>query len=180
MRKVMLTVVGLVGLALLCGSGELVAQTGGATGTGNTVNADATDSRLQGVQTQDTGGSNPGVSFGTSGVGGSGRTANIGMAVGTQSVQALQQEVVQLRQEVAQLRAQLDSANANAGVGGSGQAGVAPSASSSGSADNSGTDSSGTGQQGTVAGGLLRARRCARERLRRRGCVARRLPARLW
>ena len=111
MRKVLLTVVGLAGLALLCGSGEMLAQTQPVPSTGNTVDADAADSRLQGMQTRDTGGSNPGVSFGTSGVVGSGPAGTTTGTTSTSSTsstsgastQALQQEVVQLRQQVAQL-----------------------------------------------------------------------------
>ncbi len=185
MRKVMLAVVGLVGLVLLCGSGELLAQTDTTTNTpntvDNTVDGDAMDTRLQGVPPLDTGGDKTGTTPApTSGVGGSGMGGTAGtagtdtagstgavtsgagqMAGGTgtgteggaQSVLQLQQEVAQLRQEVAQLRAQLDNVTANTGVGGSGQAGVAPSGSQAGATASSSTASSGTAQQGAVAGG---------------------------
>lgn len=196
MRKVLLMVVGLAGLALLCGAGELLAQTDTATNAGNTVGGDASDSRLQGMPTQDTGQGSSGASSATSGVGGSGtvgtsdtsgtsatgatngvsgsaplgtgtagNTGSVssgsaqtagGTTTGTvevqQSVVQLQQDVAQLRQEMAQLRAQLDNMGANTGVGGSGQAGVAPSSSQAGATANSSTSLSGTAQQGAVAG----------------------------
>jgi hypothetical protein len=76
------------------------------------------------------------------------------MAQQSQTVLQLQQEVVQLRQQVTQLRAQLDSANANAGTGGSGQTGVAPSRAPSGTTTaDQGTASTGTAPQGAVVGG---------------------------
>ncbi|MFL5344993.1 MAG: hypothetical protein ACJ8AT_09365 [Hyalangium sp.] len=195
MRNVMLAVVGLVGLVLLCGSGVLLAQSD-TTNPGNAVDADAADSRLQGMSTQGTSEGGLRVSFGTSGVGGSETSSGTGPTSGTggngtvgtsdtagpgatagpgslasgagqtvgaagtgttglsQSVQQLQQEVTQMRQELAQLRAQLDNVSANTGVGGSGQAGVAPSGSSSGAAANPSTASNGTAPQGAaVAGG---------------------------
>ncbi|WP_224247585.1 hypothetical protein [Hyalangium gracile] len=144
MRKVMLTVVGLVGASLLlCGSVELLAQTDTTTEVGTTVGRDATDTRLQGPSggtragttgTSDT--SDPG----TVGTGGAGTASGTGTAAtGTAqttggagpgvaelplSVMQLQQEVAQVRQDVAQLREQLESMNQNMGVGGSGQAGT--------------------------------------------------------
>jgi hypothetical protein len=197
MRKVLLMVVGLAGLALLCGTGELLAQTDTATNAGNTVNGDASDSRLQGMPTRDTGVGSSGASSATSGVGGSGTvgtpetsgtsttgtTSGVGgsgtsgtgtvgstgsvpsgsaqpaggTGTGTaevqQSVLQLQQDVAQLRQELAQVRTQLDNMSTNTGVGGSGQAGVAPSGSQAGATADSSTNSSGTAQQGAVAGG---------------------------
>jgi uncharacterized small protein (DUF1192 family) len=118
MRKVILTVVGLVGLSLLlCGSGELLAQTD-STSAGNTASGNAT-----------------------------------GLTASPQTVQQLQQQVVQLQQEVARLRAQLDSVTASQAVGGSGQAGVAPSGAQAGATSNPGETSSGTAPEGTVAGG---------------------------
>lgn len=168
MQKVMLAVVGLLGLALLCGSGALLAQSD-TTNAGNTVDADAADSRLQGTPAQGTSEGGPAVSFGTSGVGGTGAAGTAGtvasgagqsagaVSTGTagtsQSVEQLQQQVVQLQQEVAQLRAQLANANANTGTGGSGEAGVAPSGAAPEESANSSTASDEMAQPEAVAGG---------------------------
>lgn len=194
MRKVMLTVVGLVGLFLLCGSdAQVVAQTEPMPAPNTPAGWNSTDGWLQGAyqetpeHTSDAAATSGIVTSETpSGVGGSGTsgtsntadTSSVGTAEGTggagtsgtsgtqapgvagatsaatpetgqtaggasiglvelpQSVLQLQREVAQVKQDVAQLRAQLESMNANMGVGGSGQAGIAPSATQ---ADTSGT-----------------------------------------
>jgi hypothetical protein len=168
MRKVMLTVLALVGLFLLCGSDEKVVAQNDTTTPPKPMGWESPDTRLQGAEgteeaTSDTSATSGATTFGTpSGVGGSGTSGTSdtqapGMAGGTgaatpeagqttggastglvelpQSVLQLQQEVAQVKQDVAQLRAQLESLNANMGVGGSGQAGVAPSGAQAGTSD---------------------------------------------
>jgi hypothetical protein len=65
-----------------------------------------------------------------------------------QSVLQLQGEVAQLRQELAQVRAELANVTANTGVGGSGQAGVAPAGAGAGQ----NTPAGGASAQGAVGG----------------------------
>jgi hypothetical protein len=65
-----------------------------------------------------------------------------------QSVLQLQGEVAQLRQELAQVRAELANVTANTGVGGSGQAGVAPA----GAGVEQGSTAGGASAQGAVGG----------------------------
>ncbi len=96
MRKVTLMVVGIAGLSLLlCGSGELVAQTDRTTGTG-------------------------GLDAGATGTEPAAGAAGVSPAELRQSVLQLQSEVAQMRQELAQVRAELANMTANTGVGGSG------------------------------------------------------------
>ncbi len=114
MRKVTLTVVGIVGLSLLlCGSDEVLAQTEG----------------------QATGG------------------AGASTAELRQSVLKLQSDVALLRQELAQVRAELANVTSNLGVGGSGQAGVAPSAVPAGASAAQSTPAGTAPAQDTVSGG---------------------------
>jgi hypothetical protein len=170
MRKVTLTVMGIAGLSLLlCGSGEALAQTDRTAFPPGAPGSDAADSRTQsmtpgggGVGTEGTAPS--GTQAG--GTGGSGTAAaGAGQAAGgagaspadlRQSVLQLQSEVAQLRQELAQVRSELANANANTGVGGSGQAGVAPPAAPTGAGVGQNTQSTaagGSSAQGTVSGG---------------------------
>jgi hypothetical protein len=175
MRDVTLTVLGLAGLSLLlCGSGELLAQTDTAAGSEGTL---GTDTRVQGTTPGDvrvgtSGTASPGTQAeGTAGTGGSG---TLGTGAGEtgggadassvelrQTVLQLQSEVAQLRQDLARVRSELASVTANAGnaaaagpgVGGSGEAGLAPSAAPSGATagqDRAGGD---TAAQGTVSDG---------------------------
>jgi hypothetical protein len=131
MRKVTLTVIGIAGLSLLlCGSGEALAQTGDG-GVGATAVTGAEQA-----------------------AGGAGASP----ADLRQSVLQLQSEVAQLRQELAQVRSELANAAGNTGVGGSGQAGVAPPAAPPGAGATRGQGTplragtaQETGQRGTQA-----------------------------
>jgi hypothetical protein len=163
MRKVTLTVIGLLGLSLLlCGSGEVLAQTDTRAFPPGSPGSDATDSRLQGMPAID-------VDAGTPGTGGAGAVAGgTGQAAGgveassvelRQSVLQLQGEVARLRQELAQVRAELANVTGRnigaggagqAGVGGAGQAGVAPTAAPAGASAQRDTQAGGTDDPGAA------------------------------
>jgi hypothetical protein len=147
MRKVTLTVMGIAGLSLLlCGSGEVLAQTDRTAFPPGAPGSDAADSRVQSM---------------TPGDGGVGAEQAAGGAGASpadlrQTVLQLQSEVARLRQELAQVRAELANTPANTGVGGSGQAGVAPAAAPTGAGVGQNTQDTATGgssAQSTVSGG---------------------------
>jgi hypothetical protein len=136
MRKVTLTVVGIAGLSLLlCGSDEVLAQTDRTASPPGAAGSDAADSRVQATGTEQAAGG-----------------AGASPAELRQSVLQLQGEVAQLRQELAQVRAELANLTANTGVGGSGQAGVAPAAASPGAGEGQNTAADRTSAQGMVSG----------------------------
>ncbi|WP_224369180.1 hypothetical protein [Hyalangium versicolor] len=138
MRNAMLTVVGIVGLVLLCGSAELLAQN---TPTGNTSGAGTSTGTAGGTGTVATGADQT-----TRGAGGD----LVGLP---QSVMELQQQVAQVRQDVAQLRSEVERLNANMAVGGSGQAGVdANSPQGNPLQDTEGSATGGSGTQSTAGG----------------------------
>jgi hypothetical protein len=149
MRKVTLTVVGIAGLSLLlCGSGEVLAQTDRTAFPPGAAGSDAADSRVQVGAEQAAGGAGTAATGTEQAAGGAGASP----AELRQSVLQLQGEVAQLRQELAQVRAELANMNANTGVGGSGQAGVAPAAASPGAGEGQNTAAERTSAQGTVSG----------------------------
>lgn len=135
MRKVTLTVLGIAGLSLLlCGSDEFLAQID-RTGTVD-AGAPVTSSTAATGTEQAAGG------------------AVASPADLRQSVLQLQSDVAQLRQELAQVRAELASVTASTGVGGSGQAGVAPAAGApTGAGARQDTPAGTAPAQGTVSGG---------------------------
>jgi hypothetical protein len=163
MRNVTMAVVGLVGLSLLlCGSGEVLAQTD---------MPDTTDSRVQGTDPGDVRAGGAGTAGGATTAGG----ADASSVELRQTVLQLQSEVAQLRQDLARVRSELasvaassrnaasgtgtsaantDTGTSGTGIGGSGQAGVAASASGPGAPTVSGGD---TSAPGAVSGGPLRA-----------------------
>ncbi|MDY7230306.1 hypothetical protein [Hyalangium rubrum] len=125
MQKVTWTALGVVGLSLLlCGQGETTQS------PSDTVERDATDTRVQGTQPGDARVGVPesappvGMTEGTGGGGAAGATG-AGSVESQRLVLELQSEVARLRQELAQVRAELANATASTGVGGSGQAGGA-------------------------------------------------------
>lgn len=128
MRKVTWTTVGLVALSLLlCGSGELLAQTGTATSPVDPVEGDATDTRVQGTAPGDVRtGPARGAGSEMAGTGGSG-TASAGTDASSadlrRTVLQLQAELGRMRQELAQVRAELAEVSSVVGVGGSGRTG---------------------------------------------------------
>jgi TolA-binding protein len=155
MRKVTLTVVGLLGLSLLlCGSDEVLAQTDTRAFPPGSPGSDATDSRLQGTPSVD-------VDAGTGGAGAvateTGQAAGGAGASSTelqQTVQQLQGEVARLQQELALAREQLANVTRNnTGAGGAGQAGVAPTPTPTGASAGQNTPASGEPGQGAVPGG---------------------------
>jgi len=166
MRNVTLTVLGLAGLSLLlCGSGEVLAQTD-TTAVGSSGTASP---GTQAGGTSSTGGAGA-QAAGASGTGGAGTLATgTGQTTGgadasavelRQSVLQLQSEVAQLRQDLARVRAELANvtastgqATASTGVGGSGQAGLAPSAAPPGPPASQDTSRGDTAAQGAVSGG---------------------------
>jgi hypothetical protein len=154
MRKVTLTVLGLLGLALLlCGSGEVLAQTDTRAFPPGSPGSDATDSRLQGMPSIDmdagTGGSGT-VATGTeqAAVGAGASSAEL-----QQTVLQLQGEVARLQQELAQAQAQLTNMTGNTGAGGAGQAGMAPTAAPTGTSAGQSPPAGGTSGPGAVSGG---------------------------
>jgi len=141
MRKVTLTAIGLLGLLLLCGSREVLAQTDTSAFPPGSPGSDATDSRIQGIPSIDVDAGTPGTaSPGTQSPGMTGTEGAGGVATGTeeaaggadansaalrQYVVQLQGEVARLQQELAQVRSELANvAGRNTGAGGSGQAGA--------------------------------------------------------
>jgi hypothetical protein len=161
MRKVSWTVLGIVGASLLlCGSGELLAQVDTAARPADTVERDATDTRVQGtplgsarVGAQGTGTSptatqspgttgSPGITAapGTGGTAGETDASSLELR---RTVLQLQADLGRMSQELAQVRAELANLSASMGVGGSGQAGT--------QADAQDTATGGSGTQGTAA-----------------------------
>jgi len=133
MRKVTWTTVGLVALSvLLCGSNELMAQTGTARGT----QASGTG----------TGGS------GTASAGTDASSADL-----RRTVLQLQSDLGRMSQELAQVRAELAELNSVVGVGGAGQTGEQGGAQGTGTGGNAaqGTTDRGTGDRGTVGRGSM-------------------------
>jgi hypothetical protein len=154
MRKVTLTVLGLLGLSLLlCGSDEVLAQTDTRAFPPGSPGSDATDSRLQGTPSLDvdagTGGAGT-VSTGTEQAAGGAGTSSAELQ---QTVLQLQSEVARLRQELAQARSQLANVAGNTGAGGAGQAGVAPAAAPPGASAGQSPPAGGDSGQGAVSGG---------------------------
>ncbi len=138
MRKATWTTLGFVVLSvLLCGSGELLAQSDTAVSPADPVERDATDTRVRGTAPGDARVGTPGstVSAAAQGTGGSGgattAAAGTGGATGgtgagsaelRRTVLQLQADMARMSQELAQVRAQLAELNSSVGVGGSGQA----------------------------------------------------------
>lgn len=164
MRKVTWTTVGLVVLSMmLCGSNELLAQqTGTATSPADSVERDATDTRVQGTAPGDAR-TGPAVVRDTStqaqGTGGSGRTGegtDASSAELRRTVLQLQADMAQMSQELAQVRAELANLGAAVGVGGSGQAGGQGGA--QGTAARGSAAAQDTTDRSTVGSGSLPAR----------------------
>ena len=144
MRNVTLTVMGIAGLSLLlCGSGEVLAQTDRTAFPPGAPGSDAADSRVQSMTPGD-----GGVGAGQAAGGAGASPADL-----RQSVLQLQSEVAQLRQELAQVRTELANVTSNTGVGGSGQAGVAPAAAPTGAGAGQNAATGGSSAQGTVSSG---------------------------
>jgi hypothetical protein len=128
MRKATWTTVGLVALSmLLCGSNEVLAQTGTATSPGDPVERDATDTRVRGTAPGDARTGPAGGSGATAaGTGGSG-TASAGTDASSadlrRTVLQLQADLGRMSQELAQVRSELAELHSVVGVGGSGRAG---------------------------------------------------------
>ena len=181
MRKATWTTVGLVVLSmLLCGSDELLAQTGGtATSPADPGERDATDTRVRGTAPGD---ARTGTAGGTGataqGTGGSGSATGVtagggtgAMAQGTggsgsatggtdassaelrRTVLQLQADLAQTRQDLAQVRAELANLGAAVGVGGSGRAGEQQGA--QGTAARGNTANRDTDDRSTVGSGSL-------------------------
>ncbi|HEX8705163.1 MAG TPA: hypothetical protein VF815_40400 [Myxococcaceae bacterium] len=162
MRKVTWTTVGLVVLSMmLCGSGELLAQTGTATSPADPGERDATDTRVRGTAPGDARvGPEVGTGAVAEGTGGSGRTGG-GTGGGTDASSAelrrtvlqLQADMAQMSQELAQVRAQLADLGAAVGVGGSGRAGQ--QGATQGTAARGNTGDRGTDDRSTVGSGSM-------------------------
>lgn len=125
MRKELWTTVGLVAVSmLLCGSDEVLAQTGTATRPGDAVERDATDTRVRGTAPGDARTGPAGAT--AAGTGGSG-TASAGTDASSadlrRTVLQLQADLGRMSQELAQVRSELAELNSVVGVGGSGRAG---------------------------------------------------------
>lgn len=183
MRKVTLTVIGILGLSLLlCGTGEVLAQTDTSAFPPGSPGSDATDSRIQGMPSINVDAGTPGTASsgtqtsagttgttGTEGAGavatGAGQTAGGAEASSAdlqQYVLQLQGEVARLRQELAQVRAELANVTERStGAGGSGQAGVggsgqtlgAPASAPPSASAGQNTAAGGASGQGAVPGG---------------------------
>jgi hypothetical protein len=161
MRKVTWTTVGLVVLSvLLCGSDELLAQTGTATSPADPVERDATDTRVQGTAPGDartgTAGSADAMAEGTGGSGRATGGTDASSAELRRTVLQLQADMARMSQELAQVRAELADLSAAVGVGGSGRAGEQSGA--QGATARGNTAARDTGDRSTVGGGSPPAR----------------------
>lgn len=154
MRKVTLTVLGILGLSLLlCGSDEVLAQTDTRAFPPGSPGSDATDSRLQGTPSIDVDAGIGGAGAAAAGTGQAAGGAGASSAELQQTILQLQSEVARLQQELAQAREQLANVTRDTAAGGAGQAGVAPAATPPGASAGQNTPASGGSGPGEVSGG---------------------------
>ena len=164
MRKATWTTVGLVALSmLLCGSNELLAQTGTATRPVDPGERDATDTRVRGTapgdaRTGPAGGTGARVA-GTGGSGTAGAGTDASSADLRRTVLQLQADLGRMSQELAQVRSELAQLHSVVGVGGSGRAGEQGGAQNTGTGANTaqGTADRGTDDRSTVGRGSMPA-----------------------